>query len=132
MTFPVSRPIPQTQRDFRFEHRTAGHRKKTIWEDLMVLSAYDVFHSLTFYGEVSGLGTKCIVVRGLWNVVLHTMCDRAVLPKELDKKDAKLRFQSIITACLSFSAECGGTPAGGESVVHKLMDAMSLFCGVPG
>ena len=24
-----------------------------------------------------------------------------------------------------FSAECGGTPAGGESAVHKLMDAMS-------
>ena len=24
-----------------------------------------------------------------------------------------------------FSAECGGTPAGGESTVHKLMDAMS-------
>ena len=55
-----------------------------------------------------------------------------VLPKELDEKEAKLRVQAIITACLSFSAECGGTPAGGESVVHKLMDAMSLFCGVPG
>ena len=86
MTFPVSRPIPQTQRDFRFEHRTAGHRRGTVWEDLRVLSAYDAFHSLTFYGEVSGLGTKCIVVRGLWNVVLHRMCDRAVLPKELDEK----------------------------------------------
>ena len=116
MTFPVSRPIPKTQRDFRFEHRTAGHRRGTVWEDLRVLSASDVFHSLTFYGIV----------------VLNTMCDRAVLPKELDEKEAKLRFQAIITACLSFSAECGGTPAGGESVVHKLMDAMSLFCGVPG
>ena len=39
----------------------------------------------------------------------------SLLPTELDEKEAKLRFQAIITACLSFSAECGGTPAGGES-----------------
>ena len=49
---------------------------------------------------LSGLGTKFVVVRGLWNAVLLTKCDRAVLPKELDEKEldekeAKLRFQAV-------------------------------------
>ena len=67
MTFPVSRPTPQTQQ----------------------------FHSLAFYRVLSGLGTKCVVVRGLTNAVLLAKCDRNVLPKELDEKEAQLRFQAI-------------------------------------
>ena len=42
------------------------------------------------------------------------------------------KLQCDFSSSLQWTGECGGTPAGGESVVHKLMDAMSLFCGVPG
>ena len=58
------------------------------------------------------MGTKGVVVRGLWNAVLIEKCDRAVLPKVLDEKVEKMQISR---------AQYGI----GNFVVHNLMDVRS-------
>ena len=48
---------------------------------------------------------------------------------EYSRKSSMKKWQNCN---FPFSAECGGTPAGGESAVHKLMDAMSSAQKLPG
>ena len=77
------------------------------------------------------IGYSDVRFRILWFCRSQVRCRVYCRKGSMRKRRNCVFKQSLRHVCL-FSAECGGTPAGGESVVHKLMDAMSLFCGVPG